>query len=61
MTHRLAWRDRETGECGIGKIVYPSRPAAQEVARMMDEAWPEYVHWVVAAREESPAPCVMSA
>jgi hypothetical protein len=61
MTHRLAWKDRETGQYGAGKVVYPSQPAALEVARRMDEAWPEYTHWVEAVREESPVPCVASA
>jgi len=60
MTHRLAWRDRETGELGAGKVLYPSRHVAREVTRMMDEAWPEYAHWVQEAAEKAPEPCAAS-
>ena len=45
MEFRLAWKDSETGRIFQGKPLFKSLAMAKEVARRMDERWPEFVHW----------------
>jgi hypothetical protein len=60
MRYGLAWKNLETGEVGRGKTMYPSLDDARVAAQAMDDAWPEFAHWVEKVDDAAPERCPMS-
>ena len=46
MKYLVAWEVLETGHVEKGRLYYSSSIEAEEIARMLNDAWPEFRHWV---------------
>jgi hypothetical protein len=46
MKYRIAWEVMETGCVEKGNLLYGNPHEAHEIARMLNETWPEFRHWV---------------
>ncbi len=47
MRYRIAWRHSDSAEVILGHVTFPSFEAANEVADVMNDSWPETEHWAV--------------
>ena len=54
MKYLVAWEVLETGRIERGNLFYTSLHEAGEIARMLNDAWPEFRHWVEPLAQQAP-------
>ena len=55
MKYYIAWRVLETGCVEKGTLIYGNLDEASAVARMLNDNWPEFAHWVEPVESASQA------